>query len=171
MIVKNMTSNHGNNVANQFIIIDRGVKYFQSYETIICMVRGGKVYLDRDKWNYSKTTAKYRNMFLNQTSEEVKAKIKSGEYILTDLNTNPIEVLTTEGITKTAEYSDFEFFVYHATDRLKKYYTALEDNNYHTFNAKMIVDFRKWIEAGNKADNFIPDKLEFISWQDTKIIF
>ena len=44
------------------------------------------VELDRDKWDYSKTTGKYRNQFLGETKKETQAKIDSGEYILTDLN-------------------------------------------------------------------------------------
>ena len=46
----------------------------------------GKTYLDVNKWDYSKTTGKYRNIFLNETKKDTEKKIKSGEYILTDLN-------------------------------------------------------------------------------------
>jgi hypothetical protein len=42
--------------------------------------------LDQKYWNYSNTTGKYRNIFLGETIKDTKAKIKSGEYILTDLN-------------------------------------------------------------------------------------
>ena len=35
---------------------------------------------------YSKTTSKYRNMFLGETTKETQKKINSGEYILTNLN-------------------------------------------------------------------------------------
>ena len=45
-----------------------------------------KIELDQKYWNYSNTTGKYRNIFLNETIKDTKAKIKSGEYILTDLN-------------------------------------------------------------------------------------
>ncbi len=45
-----------------------------------------KIYLDQKYWNYSNTTGKYRNIFLGETIKDTKAKIKSGEYILTDLN-------------------------------------------------------------------------------------
>ena len=34
----------------------------------------------------SRTTAKYRNQFLDESTKETQAKIDSGEYILTDLN-------------------------------------------------------------------------------------
>jgi hypothetical protein len=46
----------------------------------------GQIYLDRNKWDYSTTTGKYRNQFLGETKKETQAKIDSGEYILTDLN-------------------------------------------------------------------------------------
>ncbi|KKK74812.1 hypothetical protein LCGC14_2879970, partial [marine sediment metagenome] len=76
-----------NKVANQFeIFTDDGV-YFQSYQTMIAFKPyGGKTQLDRDAWDYSTTTGKYRNIFLHEKKAETEAKIKSGEYILTDLN-------------------------------------------------------------------------------------
>ena len=87
MKVRNMTSNNGNTIANQFIIESDKGKTFQSYDSIICHVpNNGKTQLDQKYWNYSKTTSKYRNQFLYETTKETEAKIKSGEYELTDLN-------------------------------------------------------------------------------------
>ena len=91
MKVENITSNNGNKIANQFIITDdNGSEFFQSYNSIIvkkhCTDFGTKIYLDQKYWNYSNTTGKYRNIFLGETITETKKKIKSGEYILTDLN-------------------------------------------------------------------------------------
>jgi len=87
MKVENMTSPQGNKVANQFIITDDDNNdYFQSYRSIIAKRSQGKIYLDEYYWDYSRTTGKYRNEFLNETIAETRAKIKSGEYILTDLN-------------------------------------------------------------------------------------
>lgn len=89
--VKNMESKRGNTVANQFIIeTDTGI-FFQSYSTIIAKKQfftGGesKIILDINNWNYSKTTSKYRNIFLNEDTATTKNKIASGEYILADLN-------------------------------------------------------------------------------------
>ena len=37
MKVQNMTSNNGNKIANQFIIYDDDIWYFQSYKSIIVM--------------------------------------------------------------------------------------------------------------------------------------
>ena len=98
MKVKNMTSARGNKVANQFIITERRydekedrwttTETFQSYDSTIAIVFStGVVLLDENTWDYSVTTGKYRNEFLGEGIEETRAKIKSGEYILTDLNT------------------------------------------------------------------------------------
>ena len=73
-------------VKNQFVIRDGDKIYFQSYDSIIALKQNGKIYLDVNKWDYSRTTGKYRNMFLDETIKETREKIESGEYILTDLN-------------------------------------------------------------------------------------
>ena len=91
MKVENITSNNGNKIANQFIITDdKQNEYFQSYNSMIVKKdyesNQVKIYLDQKYWNYSTTTGKYRNIFLNETIKDTKKKIKSGEYILTDLN-------------------------------------------------------------------------------------
>ena len=89
MKVENMTSSQGNKVANQFVIRDdNNNEYFQSYRSIIAKRSQDKIYLDKYFWDYSRTTGKYRNLFLNETIAETRAKIKSGEYILADLNKN-----------------------------------------------------------------------------------
>ena len=94
MKVKNITSNKGNKIANQFIITTETpqgnkVEYLQSYETIIakkiydnlgCDVV--ETFLDKRSYNYSVTTAKYRNIFLGVSNKDFKAC----NYILTDLN-------------------------------------------------------------------------------------
>ena len=87
MKVENMTGRTGREVANQFIIqTDKGL-YFQSYNSVIAFKPlSGKIQLDRNTWDYSVTTGKYRNEFLNETKKETEAKIKSGEYELADLN-------------------------------------------------------------------------------------
>ena len=91
MKVQNITSNKGNKIANQFVITDdKQNEYFQSYNSMIVKKdyesNQVKIYLDQKYWNYSTTTGKYRNIFLNETIKDTKKKIKSGEYILTDLN-------------------------------------------------------------------------------------
>jgi len=84
--VTNMVSNKGNKIPNQFIIYTTGGSIFQSYNSTIVKIENGKTYLDLNKWDYSKTTGKYRNIFLNENKKETEKKIKSGEYILIDLN-------------------------------------------------------------------------------------
>jgi hypothetical protein len=91
-----MTSSKGNKVANQFIITDEKTNHhisiFQSYNSVIVKQITTKVdskvrtLLDADTWDYSKTTGKYRNIFLGETKAETQKKIDSGEYVLTDLN-------------------------------------------------------------------------------------
>ena len=86
MKVKNMTSNKGNKIANQFIITDKNNRYFQSYNSIIVKETEKKTYLDSFYWDYSTTTGKYRNIFLGEKKSETEKKIKKGIYKLTNLN-------------------------------------------------------------------------------------
>ena len=90
MKVKNLISLRSKKpVANQFIIEYQNHSYFQSYESVIAHVdwqNPNKVELDEKFWNYSKTTSKYRNQFLGETTKETQAKINNGKYILTNLN-------------------------------------------------------------------------------------
>ena len=77
----------GRDIPNQFIITSKDKTIFQSYDSIIAVKwNDGDIFLDKTYWDYSKTTGKYRNQFLNETKKETEEKIKSGVYILTDLN-------------------------------------------------------------------------------------
>ena len=86
--VRNMISGRGNFVANQFIIDTPQATYFQSYRTIIAKKdwKSGKTFLDKDRWDFSVTTGKYRNQFLLESIAETRKKIDSGTYKLIDLN-------------------------------------------------------------------------------------
>lgn len=103
MKVKNMTSNNGNKIANQFVISDCTIelpddKYtgdmFQSYDSNIAFIAYScektgiihKVFIDKIKWDYSVTTGKYRNIFLGEDKKTTQKKIDSGEFVLVDLN-------------------------------------------------------------------------------------
>ena len=88
MKIQNMENDDGRAIPNQFIINDdEGNTFFQSYEfTIVKWDKNGKFFLDEFFWDYSKTTGKYRNRFLNETKKETEQKIKSGEYTLCNLN-------------------------------------------------------------------------------------
>ena len=90
---KNIISDKGNPITNQIIITDskKDSETFQSYDSIIAIKEKNKngkrkILLDDYYWNYSRTTAKYRNKFLNETTEETKRKIKEGIYLLANLN-------------------------------------------------------------------------------------
>lgn len=81
----------GNPVANQFEIYTNKYIYFQSYRTIIARKqRGflGKTTLDKNYWDYSRTTLKYLKSFLgtNKSKKEIEKDIKTGIYKLSNLN-------------------------------------------------------------------------------------
>ncbi len=91
MKVRNVTNANYRAIANQFIIEDdKGNEYLQSYQSVIVKrtwINGvAFIELDEKDWDYSNTTGKYRNQFLGETIKETRAKIKSGEYKLADLN-------------------------------------------------------------------------------------
>jgi hypothetical protein len=90
MKISNFTNSKGNKVANQFIINDSEFTLFQSYDSVIIKTtfEDGKrvVYLDSYYWDYSKTTSKYRNLFLGENKKATELKIKNNIYKLTNLN-------------------------------------------------------------------------------------
>jgi len=89
MKVKNLKSSRGNSIPNQFEIYDydNNSAYFQSYDAIIVKIdRDGQVWLDEYYWDYSRTTSKYRNVFLGNTTKDCRDNIKSGVYKLKNLN-------------------------------------------------------------------------------------
>lgn len=83
---------------NQLVVsYPNGDEAFYSYGRLIalkqeseCMDLLGNplftTYLNVNAWDYSRTTGKYRNIFLNETKRETEKKIKSGAYILKDLD-------------------------------------------------------------------------------------
>lgn len=84
MIINNMKSNKGRTVPNQYVIRLDNCDVFQSYETVIA-IRDydlDEVYLNKEYYDYSKTTSKYRNKYLELTTKEIEQKIKSKEFVL-----------------------------------------------------------------------------------------
>lgn len=74
-------------VVNQFLIQTEDGVYFQSYDTMISFQpTEGKTQLNRDAWDYSRTTGKYRNQVLGESKAETQKKIDSGEYELVDMS-------------------------------------------------------------------------------------
>lgn len=98
MKVENMKSDRtGKAVANQFVIMDNehNAVWFQSYASMIARIdnSNGILFLDKNKWDYSVTTAKYRNAFVATyfnskyaSAEGIKEGIKDGKIIMTELN-------------------------------------------------------------------------------------
>ena len=74
-------------VKNQFLIYHDSAIYFQSYNSIIAKKCDSGTYLDERFWDFSRTTGKYRNLFLGETKKETEVKIARGEYRLVNLNT------------------------------------------------------------------------------------
>lgn len=88
MKIENMIGNSGKKVANQFIISDNNTCYFQSYDSIIVKADFSNNYIELGKdWNYSRTTAKYRNKFFElykiplQSTKEVEKCLKNEKFI------------------------------------------------------------------------------------------
>ncbi|MDY0138255.1 MAG: hypothetical protein RBR50_01025 [Candidatus Izemoplasmatales bacterium] len=88
MRISNIIGLNGKAIANQYILThDNGDKYFQSYDSIIAVKKAnGDILLDEKSWNFSSTTAKYRNVFLNETTKGTQKKIDAGIYKLANLN-------------------------------------------------------------------------------------
>jgi len=85
--VSNMCGPNGNVVKNQFEISINSVGiYFQSYDSIIAIKTPDGIVLDKNYWDYSVTTGRYRNIFLRECKKDTELKIKSGEYKIADLN-------------------------------------------------------------------------------------
>lgn len=87
--VSNMTSPKGNLVPNQFTIRTPRKVIFQSYRTVIASrdIVTGAVRLDRECWDYSRTTLKYLKDFLNcDSTAEIRSRINKGIYKLAKLN-------------------------------------------------------------------------------------
>tara|TARA_R110000751_G_scaffold275415_1_gene376296 strand:+ start:266 stop:568 length:303 start_codon:yes stop_codon:yes gene_type:complete len=88
MKVSNMTSNKGNKIANQFIVSDNQVSFFQSYNSVIARkdLTTNEITLDEHYWDYSRTTSKYRNIFLAMTTKEILKAIKENTIKFDSLN-------------------------------------------------------------------------------------
>ena len=72
---------------NQFLIVTPEGHYFQSYKTLIAFRdNDNQVWLDENHWDYSTTTGKYRNIFLNENKKLTQKKIDHSIYLLADLN-------------------------------------------------------------------------------------
>ena len=69
------------------IYLTNGTRVFNSYGVNVVEEDGkGQIKIDERYWDYSVTTSKDRCQFLGERKPETEKKIKSGEYILTDVN-------------------------------------------------------------------------------------
>lgn len=75
-----------NNVSVLIIYTSEGIyKVLYSYDTIICITKGGYIHRLSKYWNYSRTTGKHRNMFLNRTCKELEKFIKNNMVYCPDI--------------------------------------------------------------------------------------
>ena len=74
-------------VRNQFTVETEDGLYFQSYQSVIVFKSNqGCIFMDKTYWDYSKTTSKYRNRFLDMDTKQIKQAIAVGSIRLIDLN-------------------------------------------------------------------------------------
>lgn len=79
----------GNVAPHQYIITTEHGQYLQSYDRIVAfapMIEGARVMLDREGWNKTKATSKYRNAFLREDRKTTERKIRQGIYAMAPLN-------------------------------------------------------------------------------------
>lgn len=86
----------GKAVANQYIIDNGDIEYFQSYDSIIAkwdrQKYPARVTLDLTYWDYSVTTLKYLKVFLTShgyggiTKNDIQAMIDDGTFATEDMN-------------------------------------------------------------------------------------
>lgn len=86
--VSQLINANGNANANQFIIYNDGALGFQSYDSLVCVYdEKTNVITFGVDWNYSRTTMKHLNTFLNdyvgcylKGKENITKAIKKGSY-------------------------------------------------------------------------------------------
>ena len=81
MIISNLLNNNGNSSPNQFVINSEKGVMFKSYNSNIVFIPndGSKIVLGKN-WNYSRTTSKFRSIFLNESTKETQNKLDNGIY-------------------------------------------------------------------------------------------
>ena len=63
--VKQLINDYGNPAANQFVITSGDRTFFQSYKSVVAMVKDGVLYVT-DKWDFSNTTRKHFYIFVRE---------------------------------------------------------------------------------------------------------
>jgi hypothetical protein len=84
---ENIIGNAGRPVKNQYIITTPEGRFFQSYQTVIAFISNDGEVTMNEVYDHSHTTGTYRNIFLGDSGvNETRAKVKSGEYKVANLN-------------------------------------------------------------------------------------
>lgn len=89
MRVTQLINKNNNAMANHFVIDDdNGNSLLQSYKVIVAKIdyENDKIFLDRDFFDYSLTTKRAINFFLNNTHQERLKLIKENKIQLINLN-------------------------------------------------------------------------------------
>ena len=85
--VSQLINAKGNPANNQFLLSYADKQVFQSYSTLIAEEHNnGKIVLDTDALNYSKTTSKHLFIFLGLDRREIETRVKKGLILVRDLN-------------------------------------------------------------------------------------
>ena len=78
--LEKLVNSNGKTVANADIMVlytSEGIyRCLFSYGTLICVLKSGYIYRLGKKWDFSHTTSKHRNLFLNRTKKELEKLIK-----------------------------------------------------------------------------------------------
>lgn len=88
MKVSPVLNEFGKVVKNQYSFNHKGSRFFQSYDNIVARVdqNNGAIQLDEKYYDASKTTAKYRNIFLNMSTSKIRTGIEDGSIKVVNLN-------------------------------------------------------------------------------------
>ena len=83
-MVAQLINDNGNPAANQFVISTPNAVYFQSYDSVVCRIKDGKITLSY-YWDYSNTTRKHLYIFFRRngyrglnSAKEVRQAIAKG---------------------------------------------------------------------------------------------
>lgn len=106
MKVTNLTSTRsGAKVANQFMVTDGNVEYFQSYETVIAK-RDNYVLTISSDYNYSNTTSKYFKQWLVEEWRWTTKEVDTLKKMLRDMHDGDVDYITIGSIEYTVKYVD-----------------------------------------------------------------
>lgn len=67
-------------VNNKNMYISTCGNVLKSYDKVVAVKKGGQIYLNADYHDFSKTTARHRNLFLGVSAGEFNKNVKNGCY-------------------------------------------------------------------------------------------